>query len=144
MPRRLPLLLALMLLLPAAAHAVPLRLDLGVDDWTAGPTAEFNITLAPSVRLARHIRIGGRFGALLTTSPTEGGIPIDLDLRLNFYRNRFYIEGLAGPWLYFSGDLVHAHAALGFGLLAGRVSFGLEAGYLQPNGVFGVRLGFVL
>ena len=143
MLRLAPLLLALVSLAPATAHAVPLRLDLGADDWTVG-TAEFNLTLAPSVRLARHITVGGRFGALLTSSPVEGGIPIDLDLRLSFYREHFYLEGLAGPWLYFTGDVVHAHAAFGFGLLAHRVSFGVEAGYLQPEAVFGVRLGFLL
>jgi hypothetical protein len=92
-------------------------------------------------RLARHLSLGGRFGALLATGPTRLGVPLDLRLRARL--GRVYLDGLVGPWLVFDdGDVLRFHAGVGFGLLTRSFSFGLEVGWLDPTPMIGVRLAF--
>jgi hypothetical protein len=131
--------LATAALLVATPAAASVRLGLGADYWLA-QGAEFNLTLAIDTPLARNIHIGGRFGALVTAGPNNFGVPIDLELRA--YLGRIYVEGLVGPWLMFGGDFLRAHAAFGFGLLAGQFSFGLEIGYLSPAAIGGLKVAF--
>jgi hypothetical protein len=70
------------------------------------------------------------------------GIPIDLVLRANLSRN-FYLEGLVGPWIVIdSGETFREHAAFGFGLQRGALSFGVEVGYASPEPIVGLRLGY--
>ena len=134
-------LLLLALLAPAPAHAA-LRLGLGADYWLT-EQAGFQATLQPETRLAKKLALGGRFGLFVTGGPTELAVPVDLALRVT--PGRFYVEGLVGPWLFLSGgDVLHPHAGLGFGINAGDLSFGLEAAYLRPEGMVGLRVGFAL
>ena len=134
------------LLSPSVANA-GVRLGLGgdywVNRWGDGDSALFNLTLTAEGAVSRVIRIGGRFGALVTTSPGTGfGVPIDLSIRANLARSRVYIEGLVGPWILFRHNPVRAHAAFGFGLSGGGFQIGLEVGYLQPSPIAGLRLAF--
>ena len=138
----LPLVLAgALVALPAQAG---IRLGLGAD-WWLYRGGEFNVTLAVDTQLLRRLYIGGRFGAYFAMLPGEIGVPIDLLLRLNL--GQVYFEGLVGPWVtfggyYTSGFPFRAHAALGFGLQASAVTFGLELGYLDPGAIFGIRLAW--
>jgi hypothetical protein len=66
-------------------------------------------------------------------------VPLDLGLRLGL--GRFYLEALAGPWIFFSGDALRAHGALGFGLTTQGISVGLELGGLtSTSGLIGGRV----
>lgn len=130
---------AVLLACPPASAAV--KLGLGADYWAPGGGV-FELTLGIDTPLARHVHIGGRFGALVATSPNTFGVPLDLELRILFGRGRVYAEGLLGPWIFFSGDPVRAHVAFGFGLQSGSLSFGLEVGYLTPSPIAGLKLAF--
>lgn len=131
----------LLSLLPSQAHATDVRLGLGADYQLRGRYL-IPLTLAVDGQLARHIRVGGRFGALLANGP-EFGAPIDLNIRAILGNGRVYIDGLVGPWLLFgSSGLFHIHAAFGFGLRASSFEFGLEVGYLDPAPMAGIRLAF--
>lgn len=124
---------------PASASA---QLGLGAD-WLVDPEdGAFQLTLAGHKPVVRGLDVGGRIGVLLVTSPTHLGVPIDASLRLRL--GRFYVEGLAGPWILFdSGDTLRLHAAVGFGLVSrGGVSVGLEVGYLDPTSMLGLRVAF--
>lgn len=129
-------------LAPAPSEAATnLRLGLGADYWFV-ESATFQLNLGVETHLAGPLHIGGRFGALLVTG--QGGtlgVPIDLVLRANLAR-QFYIEGLVGPWIFFEGNAFRAHGAFGFGIQSGALSFGLELGYLNPEPVIGLRLGY--
>lgn len=133
-----PAVLALGLLVSRPADA-SVRVNLGGDYW-AEHSALFHLTLGADTRLAGPLSIGARFGALLATEGNTFGVPIDAVLRANF--DQLYIEGIAGPWVFFSGDVFRGHGALGFGIQGSGVSFGLEVGYLAPSPHVGTRLGF--
>ena len=137
------LLLLLALVAGSAAHAASVRLQLGADDWV-DVSGEFNLTFAVSTHLSRIFEVGARFGGFVTSSPTEGGVPLDLDLRLLPRRTPIYAELLAGPWFLFEHDPVHAHVAFGFGYRGGGLELGVEVGYLDPKPIFGLRVGFEL
>jgi hypothetical protein len=127
--------------LPARAASPLLRL--GGDYVLDGGPGLFSLTLGVDTRIARNVSVGGRFGGLVTTgSPATAGVPLDLSLRVS--TGRVYFEGLAGPWIFFSGDTVRGHAAFGFGLLSRSVEFGGEVGWLSgfSRAMLGVRLGF--
>ena len=127
-------------LAPSSSEASNIRLGLGADYWLV-KSGTFQFTLGVDTHLAGPLTIGGRFGAMLVTSPNTLGIPIDLVLHANLAR-QFYIEGLAGPWILFEGDTFRAHAAFGFGLQSGALSFGVEVGYITPKPTVGLRLGY--
>lgn len=131
--------LAAAALVTAAPASAALRFGLGADYWIY-QGGEFNLTFAIDARLAEHFSVGGRFGAMVTTYPYTFGVPIDLDMRVHL--GRLYLEGLVGPWILFSEPIFRAHAAFGFGLQSGAVSFGLEVGYLHPSPMAGLRLAF--
>jgi hypothetical protein len=54
----------------------------------------------------------------------------------------FYLEGLAGPWFFFSGAVVRAHVGLGFGWRSGPLRLGAEVAYLTGGAEFGARFAF--
>ncbi|WP_224247572.1 hypothetical protein [Hyalangium gracile] len=127
-------------LAPTPSEAANIRLGLGADYWFV-ESATFQFTLGVETHLAGPLHLGGRFGAMLVSSPDTLGVPIDLVLHLKLTRN-FYIEGLAGPWILFEGDTFRAHGAFGFGLQSGKLTFGVEVGYISPEPAIGLRLGY--
>jgi hypothetical protein len=132
--------LTLLVALPVRA-ATPISLRLGGDILLNGGPGVFSLGLGVESLLSRKVSVGGRFGGLLTTSPTSGGIPLDVFLRLRL--GRVYLEGVGGPWIFFTGDALRGHAAVGLGLLAQDLEFGAEFGFLSPDRTqLGVRLGF--
>jgi hypothetical protein len=134
--------LAATVALPARA-ASPVSLRLGGDYLLDGGPGVFSFQLGLEKPLGRVVSVGGRFGGLLTTSPTTGGVPIDVFLR--FRIARAYLEGVGGPWIFFQGDTLRGHAAVGFGLLGRDIEFGGELGYLSPGRTqLGARLAFRL
>ena len=139
--RAAPVAAALLFLVPSSALA-EVRLGLGAD-YQFHHRGLIDLTLAVDGQLARHIHVGGRFGALLASGP-EVGAPIDLDVRAILGNGRVYLEGLVGPWLMFGQNdyLFHLHGAFGFGLRASSFEFGVEVGYLDPSPIVGLRLGF--
>lgn len=137
--RSAPLALALW----AGPAAASVELGLGADYWVEPRGGEFQLTLAVDAPLARALTIGGRFGALVLTSPNQFGVPVDLRLRVRL--QRVYLEGLVGPWFLFDQPSpVKAHVGFGFGLLASGLTFGLEVGWLDPSTIVGLRLAFRL
>jgi hypothetical protein len=134
--------LAAALALPARA-AAPLSLRLGGDYLLDGGPGLFSLQLGVERPLGRVVSVGARFGGLVTTSPSTAGVPLDVFLRFRF--DRAYFEGVGGPWIFFQGDTVRGHAAVGFGLLSSGFEFGGEIGYLSSGRTqLGVRLGFHL
>ena len=130
-----------LLLIPGSSQAANLRLGLGADYWF-DQGASFQLNLGVETHLAGPLHLGGRFGVALLPKLDTLGIPIDLVLRFNLAR-RFYLEGLVGPWIVIdSGETFRAHAAFGFGIRSGALSFGLEVGYTAPDPTLGVRLGY--
>jgi hypothetical protein len=126
--------------IPRPAHA-GLHIGVGADYWVEH-NAAFQLTFLADTYLARSFSLGGRFGAMLvTTSGPTVGLPIDISLRIHLPRAGMYLEGLVGPWIVFTDTPVRAHVAGGFGLERGPLTFGLEVGYLQPNGIIGLRFG---
>ncbi|MBZ4422638.1 hypothetical protein [Myxococcus sp. RHSTA-1-4] len=126
---------------PTASEAAAVRAGLGADYWM-DQSAAFSFTLGVEGRIAGPLSVGARFGAALITDGNDVGIPLDLYLRANVARS-VYIEGMAGPWIVFGrGDEFRAHAAFGFGLQGKAASIGLEVGYLDPEPIIGLRLGY--
>lgn len=123
------------------AEAADVRLGLGADYWSPR-VGILNLTLTVDGAIARHIRVGGRFGALATTSPTVFGAPVDLSVRALLASGRVYLEGLVGPWILFTNNPIRLHAAFGFGLQSNNLAFGLEVGWLDPAPMAGLRLAF--
>ena len=134
-------LLAAGLFAPMTSEAATVRAGLGADYWI-DQSAAFNFTLGVEGRITGPLSVGARFGAVLITDGNDVGVPLDLYLRANVARS-VYIEGMAGPWIVFGrGDEFRAHAAFGFGLQGKAASIGLEVGYLEPEPVIGLRLGY--
>lgn len=139
------LLLMLALSAAPAAAATKVRLGLGADYWVEREAALFPLHLSVGGQLGRAVEIGGRFGAFIVTPGTRVGVPVDFFLRVAFPRTPVYLEGLVGPWILFGEhDPVRAHGAVGFGVRMQGFSVGLEAGYLAPSSMLGLRLGFEL
>jgi hypothetical protein len=129
----------------AAARPAEARTSLGLGaDWLVDPEAgELQLTLALETRLAKHLSLGARFGAMFLSEPDRFGAPIDGRLRLR--AGGLYVDGLVGPWIVFADDdAVRLHAAFGFGILTRSLSFGLEVGWLDPTSMVGVRVAFPL
>ncbi|GMU02543.1 hypothetical protein KH5H1_66630 [Corallococcus caeni] len=131
-----------LLLVPAESKAQQsgVRLGVGADYWV-DTSAAFNFTLGVEGHVAGPLFVGARFGAVLVTDGNIIGVPLDISLRATVGRT-VYIEGLAGPWIFFKGDTFKAHAAFGFGLQGKAASIGVEVGYLDPNPIIGLRLGY--
>lgn len=128
------------LALPAAA-APRLSLRLGGDYLLDGGPGLFLLQLGVDAPLGRVVSVGGRFGGLVTTSPSTGGVPLDVYLR--FRIGQAYLEGLGGPWIFFEGDTLRGHAAAGIGVVTRYFEVGGEIGYLSSSRTqLGVRIGF--
>ena len=149
--RRHPIALVLCALaFPVVASAAPRQasgsqsgttLELGVGgDYIVDPQlGELQLTLAADGLVGRWVSVGVRAGALLTSSPTHVGAPIDFRLRIR--GRRFYVDGLVGPWFLFgTNDTFRIHGGIGVGLRTGGVTIGLEAGALDTSGIIGLRL----
>ncbi len=135
-------LLGALLLSASPALAMGAEAGLGADFLVDDNAGDFLATVAFDTPIARHVTLGGRFGAVLESSPSRFGIPADARLRLRI--RRAYVEGLAGAWLFFKGDdHLRFHAAAGAGLMLARdVSMGAEIGYLDPSSMIGLRIAF--
>ena len=144
MRRMLPVAVCIAVVLALPAHASPVSLRLGADALLNGGPGVFSLGLGVESWLGRRVSVGARFGGLITTSPTSGGIPLDVFLRIRV--SRAYIEGVGGPWIFFSnGDVFRGHAAVGLGLLARDLEFGAEVGFVSPDRTqLGVRIGLRL
>jgi hypothetical protein len=144
MRRMLPVAVCAALALAVPAHAAALSLRLGGDALLNGGPGVFSLGLGVESGLGRRVSVGARFGGLITTSPTSGGIPLDVFLRIRV--SRAYIEGVGGPWIIFTGgDTFRGHAAVGLGLLARDLEFGAEIGFVSPAQTqLGARLGIRL
>jgi hypothetical protein len=125
------------------SDAADFHLGLGANYWLV-ERAVFNLDISVTFGVASYLSVGGRFGGLITTAPAAAGIPLDLLLHVALGSSRLYLEGVAGPWLLFEGDVLRAHAGIGFGITAGPLSFGAEVGYLDPRAMVGGRLMFRL
>ncbi len=141
MPRTLPLAVLAALAVALPARATPISLRLGADALLTGGPGVFSLGLGLESGLGKRVSIGARFGGLITPSPPTGGIPLDVFLRVRV--NRVYVEGVGGPWIFFSnGDTVRGHVAGGIGLLMHDWEFGAEVGYLSPDRTqLGLRIG---
>lgn len=126
---------------PRAAHATT-RLGIGADFHLEG-RGIFQLTLSADTYIARHLSVGGRFGALIASTPTTFGVPLDLFLHVQL--RRIYFEGMVGPWIFLGTPSVRLHAAFGFGIDArGGLSVGLEVGWLDPSPIIGLRVAMRL
>jgi hypothetical protein len=126
----------------AAPRPCPAETRLGLGgDYLSDNHGMFQLTLSADTPLARAIAVGGRVGALLMSGPVFGA-PLDVFLRIRL--DRIYLDGLVGPWFFFSGgDGVRLHGGLGFGLLTRGFNLGLEVGGLSAGGaLIGLRLAF--
>ena len=144
MRQMLPVAVCVALALALPARASPLSLRLGADALLNGGPGVFSLGLGVESALGRRVSVGARFGGLITTSPTSGGVPLDVFLRIRV--NRAYFEGVGGPWIIFTGgDTVRGHAAVGLGLLARDLEFGAEIGFVSPDRTqLGLRVGLRL
>ena len=125
------------------SRSTNVTLGLGADYLVDPEVGEFQLTLALETPIARGLTAGARFGVLMTSEPTKVGAPIDFRLRLRTHG--LYVDGLIGPWLIFdSGDTLRFHGGIGFGILTGSMSLGLEVGFLDRSGMIGLRLAFSL
>ena len=144
--RRTLVIAALASVLAAAFPARPsaLSLRLGADALLNGGPGVFSLGLGVESALGKRVSVGARFGGLVTTSPTSGGVPLDVFLRIRV--SRAYFEGVGGPWFIFTGgDTVRGHAAVGLGLLARDLEFGAEVGFVSPDRTqLGLRIGLRL
>ena len=132
-------------LLCASAHATEVAVGVGVDLWTAGSSsAVFSFTADPLWTLFEGLEVGARTGLFFVTPGSLGtgaaGIPLDVQIR--GVVGHFYIEGLAGPWFFFTGDVVRAHVAMGFGWQTGPIRLGAEVAYLTGGAQLGARFAF--
>jgi hypothetical protein len=148
--KRTALLAGLVSSLAAKSAAAEVRLGFGAD-YLFNDRAAFQMNLQgdlPLLASARRrsdliIAVTGRAGGLLTASPTVGAMPIDGGLRL--YLGRVYIEGMGGPWIFFSGDAIRGHAAAGLGVVTRSLDIGIELGALSgSSGLIGARLALRL
>ena len=139
------LLVVVVLAIPgsAAAHPVHARLGVGAHYWFRD-RGLFDLTISVEGMIVGPLYIGGRVGAGVLLYPQDRervAIPIDVMIGVLII-NMLYIEAVAGPWLTIdTGDLLRGHAGLGFGFYRGLFWIGVEAAYLEPDAILGVRLG---
>lgn len=128
------------LLWAGPARALGAEAGLGADYLADDEAGSFMGFVAVDTRIARRLTLGGRFGLAVVSDPTRFALP--LDARLRFKLRRFYLDGLAGAWLFFKGeDHFRFHAAGGAGFVVSRnVRLGAELGYLDPSLMVGGRV----
>jgi hypothetical protein len=127
------------------AQGAEVAVGVGADVWTAGNASGlFSVTADLLFTATPGLELGARSGVFFVTPGSLGtntaGIPVDFQLR--GVVGKFYLEGLAGPWFFFSGTAVRAHVGMGFGLRSGPLRLGAEVAYLTGGAQFGVRLAF--
>ncbi|HMK73068.1 MAG TPA: hypothetical protein VK454_06995 [Myxococcaceae bacterium] len=134
-----------MLLLPSPARASEVAVVVGADVWTAGSAAGlFSFTADPLWTVLPGLELGARTGLFFVTSgaPSGSTAGIPLDGQIRGVVGHFYLEGLVGPWFFFSGTAVRIHVAMGFGYRTGPIRIGAEVAYLDPGAQFGARFAF--
>jgi hypothetical protein len=132
--------LGLVIAAPKPAEAVTLRLGLAANYWFVHEGV-FNVDISVTAPVASFLSVGGRFGGALVTGTPTFGVPIDLLIHIPI--ERLYIEVMGGPWIFFDYyQTILAHVAFGFGIGSGPITFGLEAGYLDPRTIVGARFGY--
>lgn len=139
--RGLRWLLWLGVLTAASTAQAELRLGVGAHDWV-DVSPVFDIDVAGSTSVARHLEVGVRGGAAIVTSPSKAMIPLDLQLRV--VASRLYVEGSAGPWILLDDHPIKAHGAIGLGLRAGDLEVGAELGWLDPDPILGIHFALRL
>jgi hypothetical protein len=127
------------------ARAVEVAVGAGADVWTAGNTSGlFSFTADVLFTAVPGLELGARSGLFFVTAGSLGtataGIPLDFQIR--GVVSHFYIEGLVGPWFFFSGTTVRAHVGMGFGWESGPLRIGAEVAYLTGGAEIGVRFAF--
>lgn len=147
-------LLAAILGKPALADV---RVGVGTDAWAVSGYAvdaynrvywsnwDFlvNANVTFDAKINRHIAMGARLGFLFDITAGVPGLMTDFEFRFIPARE-LYIEALAGPWLIVLDEPIRLHAAFGIGYRGENVHVGLEASYLSPAPMIGVRLAFPL
>lgn len=139
----------------ADAHA-ELRLGVGADfwadrgpyyslrgNWTDGRN-QFLIDVHLSIdgEVNEFLSLGARTGFFLAVPSITPGVPLDFEVRITPIR-KLYIEALVGPWLLIDDPApIRLHASFGFGYRGRGFQIGLEASYLAPSPMLGVRIGF--
>jgi hypothetical protein len=137
------LLAAAAFLVPQQSDAASVRAGLGASYWLDQQSALFDFTLGVEGHITGPITAGARFGVALITEGNDLAIPLDLTVRANLTSAPIYLEGMVGPWIVLGrGDALRVHAAFGFGFQRREFSIGLEAGYLDPSPIIGVKLGY--
>jgi len=129
----------------APARATEVAVGVGADVWTAGNASGlFSFTADVLFTAVPGLELGARSGLFFVTAGSLGtgtaGIPLDLQIR--GVVSHFYLEGLFGPWFFFSGTVVRAHVGMGFGWETGPIRIGAEVAYLTGGAEFGVRFAF--
>lgn len=129
----------------APAQATEVAVGVGADVWTAGNASGlFSFTADVLLTALPGLELGARSGIFFVTPGSLGtgtaGIPLDFQLR--GVVGAFYLEGLAGPWFFFSGTVVRAHVGMGFGWRHGPFRLGAEVAYLTDGAEFGGRFAF--
>jgi len=138
-------LLVATLLVSTPARASEVAAGVGVDVWTAGNvSALFSFTADALWTVLPGLELGARTGLFFVTGGSLGsstaGIPLDGQIR--GVVGHFYLEGLVGPWFFFSGTVVRIHVGMGFGYRTGPIRIGAEVAYLDPGAQFGARFAF--
>jgi hypothetical protein len=129
----------------APAQAAEVAVGVGADVWTAGNASGlFSFTADVLFTAVPGLELGLRSGIFFVTPGSLGtstaGIPVDFQLRGVI--GKLYLEGIAGPWFFFSGSAVRAHVGMGFGLRTGPFRLGAEVAYLTGGAEFGGRFAF--
>jgi hypothetical protein len=133
--------------LAVALFSLPSRADtrLGLNaDYVTDNTGMFQMTLGADAYLAWPLAIGARGGIMFLTNSDGTALGAPVDFYLRFAPNRLYVDGMVGPWFFFSGDPAAVmHAGVGIGVRTRWIDAGLEAGGLSTGEtLFGVRFAF--
>jgi hypothetical protein len=133
------------LLLSPPTHATEVAVGVGADVWTAGGSSGlFSFTADVLWTALPGLELGARSGLFFVTpgSLDSGTAGIPLDIQIRGVVGAFYLEGMAGPWFFFSGTAVRAHVGMGFGWRTGPLRLGAEVAYLTGGAEFGARFAF--
>jgi hypothetical protein len=127
--------------------SLPSRADtrLGLNaDYVTDNTGMFQMTLGADAYLAYPLALGARGGIMFLSNSDGSAVGAPVDVYLRFAPYRFYLEGMVGPWFFFSGDPAAVlHAGIGVGVRTRWVDAGFEAGGLSTGeSLFGVRFAF--
>jgi hypothetical protein len=128
-----------------ALGSTEVAVGVGADIWTArNASGLFSFTADVLWIAVPGLELGARSGLFFLTggSLDTGTAGIPLDVQVRGVVSSFYLEGLAGPWFFFTSSVVRAHVALGFGWQTGPLRLGAEVAYLTGGAQFGARFAF--